>query len=85
MDWWFDEDDRVVDTKEDFIGYTLEDVAAAMVELGWITPSNWRTDFNPIPLEEDGSIGSSVAEEVRGKLNREGKYAARWATRSAAR
>lgn len=75
---YFDEDDSVVEPDGSLVAYTLEDATAAMIELGWVTPANWRTDFNPIPHEEDGGFGRKAADRIRSVLDSDGKYESRW-------
>ena len=40
------------------IGYTIEDVTAAMLDEGWLLPRIWRTDWSAIP--GDGTAASLV-------------------------
>lgn len=70
--WSFDENDRVLDEDGLLIGYTIEDVTAAMLDEGWLLPRIWRTDWSAIP--GDGTAASSL----RARLTKEGKHPARW-------
>lgn len=71
--WKFDEDDQLTDSSGDVIAYTIEDAAAGMVSLGWITPRNWRTDWNSIPQDEQ-----LAAAALRATFNSDRKFPGRW-------
>lgn len=62
----------MVDAGHQRIAFTIEDAAAAMVELGWIvnSHSNWRE----IPTD-----GPQAAAKLRALMDSEGKFPARWA------
>ncbi|MEV7638062.1 hypothetical protein AB0N71_18030 [Pseudarthrobacter enclensis] len=70
--WSFDENDRVLDENGRLIGYTIEDIAAAMLDEGWLLPRLWRTDWSAVP--GDGT----AASVLRARLDNEGKHRGRW-------
>ena len=73
LTWSFDESDSVVDMSDRLLGYTIEDVAAAMVEAGWIMPEIWRVDWTAVPNDE-----TAATAQLRALLNKDGKHPGRW-------
>lgn len=81
LGWRFNADDAVCENGGDLVAATIEDVAAAMVELSWIIPGGsggWVTDHNPIPTFTSGAgwDSESGATRVRAVLDSDGRHQA---------
>lgn len=70
--WRFNADDELTEDHGPRIAYTIEDAAAAMVELGWI--SRYRVNW---PGHNDGR---DAAHEIRERLDENGTHHSRSVT-----
>lgn len=77
LSWRFNNVDAVTEHNGTVVGQTIEDVAAAMIDAGWIIrggTGGWVTDFNPIPRSVDGDYDSHRASSVLRSHMSDGKH-----------
>lgn len=70
-DWFFDVDDRLTELPgSKVIAYTIEDAAAAMLELGWILANGKGVAYSDMPSDTH-----QRAVDLRAALDRDGRAA----------
>lgn len=79
LKWRFNREDCVTEDRGPVIGSTIEDVAAAMVDEGWImrplSGRGWVTNYVPMPRQASGELDShEAAVRIRRRLNEASTY-----------
>ena len=78
MGWRFNSKDEVTEDGGSVIAATIEDAAAAMVDLGWVMrggAGGWLTNYAPIPHSPTGGWDTSAsALAVRARLDSHGRH-----------